>query len=71
MRFESQLSRMNCRTFSTGLSSGHFDGSGMRVMLADTTSAMRDFVSSRRRSRHFRGIEKNGKYFRWLWRASL
>jgi len=34
MRFESQLSRMNCHTFSTGLSSGHFGGSGKRVMLA-------------------------------------
>jgi hypothetical protein len=26
MRFESQLSRRNCQTFSTGLSSGHFGG---------------------------------------------
>ena len=26
MRLESQLSRMNCQTFSTGLSSGHFGG---------------------------------------------
>jgi hypothetical protein len=24
MRLESQLSRINCQTFSTGLSSGHF-----------------------------------------------
>lgn len=26
MRFDSQLSRMNCHTFSTGLSSGHLGG---------------------------------------------
>lgn len=37
MRFDSQLSRMNCQTFSTGLSSGHFAGSGSRVMLAGMT----------------------------------
>src|SRR5262249_11731030 len=36
-RFESQFSRMNCQTFSTGLSSGHFGGSRMMVMLAGTT----------------------------------
>src|SRR5262245_61587933 len=28
---------MNCQTFSTGLSSGHFGGSRMMVMLAGTT----------------------------------
>ena len=39
MRFESQLSRMNCQTFSTGLSSGHLAGSGNRVMLAGMTRA--------------------------------
>lgn len=39
MRFDSQLSRMNCQTFSTGLSSGHLGGSGMRVMLGGTTSS--------------------------------
>ena len=38
MRFDSQLSRMNCQTFSTGLSSGHLAGSGSRVRLAGTTS---------------------------------
>ena len=32
-RLESQLSRMNCQMFSTGFNSGHFGGSGMRVML--------------------------------------
>src|ERR1700751_3216555 len=36
MRLESQLSRMNCQTFSTGLSSGHFGGSTMMVILAGT-----------------------------------
>src|SRR6478672_7593659 len=36
MRLESQLSRRNCQTFSTGLSSGHFGGSGMMVMFAGT-----------------------------------
>src|SRR2546422_10815989 len=36
MRLESQLSRMNCQTFWTGLSSGHFGGSRMMVMLAGT-----------------------------------
>jgi hypothetical protein len=39
MRFESQLSRMNCQTFSTGLSSGHLGGSGIKVMLGGTTSS--------------------------------
>ena len=37
MRFDSQLSRMNCQTFSTGLSSGHFAGNGSRVILAGMT----------------------------------
>src|SRR5216683_7945902 len=36
MRLESQLSRMNCQTFSIGLSSGHFGGSTMMVILAGT-----------------------------------
>ncbi len=39
MRFDSQLSRMNCQRFSTGLSSGHLGGSGMRVMLGGTMSS--------------------------------
>jgi hypothetical protein len=39
MRFESQLSRRNCQTFSTGLSSGHFGGSGMMVMFAGRGNA--------------------------------
>ena len=38
MRFDSHLSRMNCRTFSTGLSARHFAGSGRRVMLAEMIS---------------------------------
>jgi hypothetical protein len=36
MRFESQLSRMNCQMFSTGLSSGDFGGIAMIVMLGGT-----------------------------------
>ena len=35
---ESQLSRMNCQMFSTGLSSGDLDGSGIRVMLSGMSS---------------------------------
>ena len=35
MRFESRLSRMNCQTLSTGLSSGDFGGSGTNVMFWD------------------------------------
>lgn len=31
MRFDSQLSRMNCQTFSTGFNSGHLGGSGMTI----------------------------------------
>jgi hypothetical protein len=38
MRFDNQLSRMHCRTFSTGLSLGHFAGNGRRVMLAGMVS---------------------------------
>ena len=37
MRFESQLSRINCQMFSTGLSSGDLGGSGRMVMLCGTT----------------------------------
>ena len=33
MRFDNQLSRMNCHIFFTGLSSGVLDGNGMIVML--------------------------------------
>jgi hypothetical protein len=36
IRFESQLSRMNCQTFSCGFSSGHFAGNGTTVMLIGT-----------------------------------
>ena len=35
---DSQLSRMNCQMFSTGLSSGHFAGKAMILMLAGTAS---------------------------------
>jgi hypothetical protein len=34
--FESQLSRMNCQRFSTGLSSGDFAGSGKIDMFSGT-----------------------------------
>ena len=37
-RFESQFSRMNRQTFSTGLSSGDRGGSGSSVMLPGTVS---------------------------------
>lgn len=39
MRFDSQLSRMKCHTFSTELSSGHLGGSGISVMLGGTTNS--------------------------------
>ncbi len=39
MRFESQLSRMNCQTFSTGFSSGHLGGSATRVMFGARPAA--------------------------------
>ncbi len=39
MRLESQLSRMNCQIFSTGLSSGHLAGSGMMLMFSGMMSA--------------------------------
>ena len=38
-RLESQLSRINCQTFSTGLSSGARGGSGIRVILSGTSRA--------------------------------
>src|ERR1700677_464046 len=34
MRFESQLSRIYCQMFSTGLSSGDLDGSGTSVLFS-------------------------------------
>ena len=37
-RFKSQLSRMNCQMFSTGLSSGDFGGNGKSVMLSGVES---------------------------------
>lgn len=39
MRLESQLSRMNCQMFSTGLSLGHLAGSGMMLILSGMISA--------------------------------
>ena len=38
MRLDSQFWRMNCQTFSTGLSSGARGGSGNSVMLGGTWS---------------------------------
>lgn len=37
-RLDSQLSRMNCQMFSTGLSSGHLGGSGMMLIFPGTSS---------------------------------
>jgi hypothetical protein len=37
-RLESQLSRMNCEIFSTGLNLGDFGGNGKSVMLSGTGS---------------------------------
>jgi hypothetical protein len=37
IRFDRQLSRMNCQTFSTGLSAGHLGGSDMSVMVLETS----------------------------------
>ena len=36
-RFDSQLWRMNCQTFSTGFNSGHSAGSGRIVMFGGAT----------------------------------
>ena len=38
MRFDSQLSRMNCQMFSMGFNSGALGGNGNSVMLAGTSS---------------------------------
>src|SRR3984893_18956646 len=38
MRLDSQLSRMYCQMFSTGLSSGDLGGSGIKVMLSGILS---------------------------------
>ena len=38
MRFDSQLSRMNCQMFSIGFNSGALGGKGSSVMLAGTSS---------------------------------
>ena len=40
-RFESQLSRINCQTFSCGFSSGHFAGSETSVMFEGTGESLR------------------------------
>lgn len=38
MPFDSQLSRMNCQTFSTGFNSGDLGGRNVKVMLSGTFS---------------------------------
>ena len=38
MRFDSQLSLMNCQTFSTGFNSGHLGGSGTMDMFSGTAN---------------------------------
>ena len=40
MRLDSQLSRMNCQTFSCGFNSGHFAGSGTMTMFLGTTNLL-------------------------------
>ena len=40
IRLDSQLSRMNCHTFSTGFSSGALGGNGSRVMLDGAVSLL-------------------------------
>jgi len=49
MRFESQLSRMYCQMFSTGLSSGHFGGRARMVMLAGIAILLTDAIRPDRR----------------------
>ena len=41
MRFDSQLSLMNCQTFSTGFDSGALDGRNNSVMLVGTLKLRR------------------------------
>lgn len=38
IRLDSQLSRMNCQMFSTGLSSGHLGGNGTMLIFLGTSS---------------------------------
>ena len=46
-RLESQLSRMNCQTFSMTFSSGHFGGSGSGGMLRGTATSPERCVTVR------------------------
>lgn len=39
MRFESQLSRINCHRFLTGFNYGHLGGNGGNVLLVGIVSA--------------------------------
>jgi hypothetical protein len=45
MRFDSQLPRKYCQTFSTGLSSGHFGGNGTMLMFGGNNQLMRQVPS--------------------------
>ena len=60
MRFDGQLSRMNCQTFSTGLSSGHFAGSGGRVMLVGDDEPCRYMPSGVIEQQHGMGARRDG-----------
>ena len=60
MRFDSQLSRMNCQTFSTGLSSGHFAGSGSRVMLAGDDETRREMPAGLIEQQHGMRTRRHG-----------
>ena len=60
MRFDSQLSRMNCQTFSTGLSSGHLVGSGSRVMLAGDDETRREMPAGLIEQQHSKRARRDG-----------
>jgi hypothetical protein len=57
MQLESQLSRMNCQTFSVGLSSGHFSGSGRMVVLVGALSFF-DMCQPAYPSGEYRGVRQ-------------
>ena len=60
MRFDSQLSRLNCQTFSTGLSSGHLGGSGSRVMLAGDDETRREMPAGLIEQQHGMRTRRHG-----------
>ena len=61
MRLPSQLSRMNCQRFSTGLSSGERAGSGSRVMLSGTASFVVDVPAGLIEQQHGVGAGGDGR----------